>query len=471
VRLSALAVFAICGLLVMPAPELRSGLDLGALDRSVRPQDDLYLFANGGWLREGHIPSDRVTYGTFVELAERAESDLREIIERLEPRTAVERQLRDLYASAIDEARLEDLGVTPLATQLDRIEAVTGASGIADAAGRLSAIGAGGPFSASMGVDAGHPDHIVVQLSQGGTLLPDRQYYLNMDAPSVAVRAAYVVYLETLFRLTHRRNPGADARDVLQLETDIAAAQQSQVESRTTTADDQVVTLRQMVQQFPGFDWTAWAKPQGIDRANAIVLGQPAFFKTFADLARTRPLATWKAWLAARYITASAPYVCRSIADARFEFFGRTLTGQQTPRVRWKQGVALVNQLMGEGLGRLYVEKYFSRESRDGVERLTENMVSAYREAVSAADWMTPQTRALALRKLSTLHTRIGHPERWRSYGGLEIHRDGLLGNVERAQKFENDYRIGRLFGEHAPEQWTPRSFSRRCSIRMRRMP
>ena len=440
--------------LAVEGEDLKSGLDLSLLDRAVRPQDDLYRFANGGWLDRAQIPGDRVTYGTFAELAEKTETDLRDIIENLKGSSYTEQAIKNLYASVMDVATLEARGMTPMRPDLDLIESIDSPKKLAEVTGKLSSVGAGGPFGASAGLDARDSTRIVVEVTQGGTLLPDRDYYFETDPQSVATRTAYVDYLTTIFTLTGRANPAGEARDVMALETALARAQQPQAESRVTLGDDAAFTLNQLSKQMPGFDWKAWARPQGIERAESIVLGQPEFFKTFSQLTQTTPLATWRAWLAARYITAAAPFGPHSISMARYDFFGRILTGQEAPRTRWKQAVSVVNFYMGDALGRLYVEKHFPDAARKRMRAIVANMLEAYRQAVREADWMTPRTRERALEKLGAVQTRIGYPDRWRNFSRIDMRADDLLGNWRRAQQFDNEYKAMRLARRREPEQW-----------------
>ena len=434
--------------------DIKSGLDLTLLDQSVRPQDDLYRFANGGWLDRSQIPGDRVTYGTFAELSDRTEHDLRAIIENLKGNSLPEQQIRDLYASVMDEATLEARGIAPMRPDLDRIDAIDSPKSLAEVTGWLSSLAAGGPLGASAGFDARDPTSIIVEVTQGGTLLPDRDYYFRTDPKSVAIRKSYVEYLETLFTLTGRAAPGKDAREVLAFETALARAQQPQAESRVRLHDDAAYKPTDLSKQMPGFDWKAWAKPQGIDRASSIIFGQPEFFKAFSHLVQTTPLPTLKAWLASRYLTAVAPFANRPIADTRFEFFGRVLSGQETPRPRWKQGVSVVNFYMGDALGRLYVEKHFSQSARQRMRAVVSNVLEAYRQAVKEADWMTPRTRERALEKLDAVQTRIGYPDRWRNFSRLQIRPDDLFGNARRAQAFDNAYKAMRLMRRREPDQW-----------------
>jgi len=433
-------------------PGQRSGLDPSGFDHDVRPQDDLYRFVNGRWLDATPIPPERVSHDTFTELAEQAEHDVRAIIEGLGGGGA-ERQIRDLYTSMMDEERIEALGAAPIQTDLDRIAAIDGPAGFAAEVGRLSAMNAGGPFAASAGIDARNPARLIVTVSQGGTLLPDRDYYLRTDASSREIRERYIAYLETIFTLTKAGNPAEQARSVLALESALAAAQQPHAESRIRPPG-RPFTLTVATEAMPGFHWIAWARPQGLEKATMIVFEQPAFFRAFAREAGQTPLGTWKAWLTARYVTAVSIYLARDFADARFEFFGRVLSGQETPIARWKRGVSLVNGFMGDAMGELYVARHFPERSRRRVHDIVRTIADAFREAIDEADWMSPQARRQARAKLDFLRAGVGAPDRWRRYDRLRIRADDLLGNAQRAQQFENAYQMARLRRRVEPSQW-----------------
>jgi putative endopeptidase len=428
-------------------PPARAGLDLSSMDRTVRPQDDLDRFANGRWLDDTEIPPDRVSYGTFVALAERADADVRAIVEAADAAPdrrpgSPAQQMADLYASMLDTARLEALGDAPIRPELRRIDAVASARDLAAEMGRLSAMGAGGAFAGTVGVDArGEP---TVQLAQGGTLLPDRESYFSREAAPADVRAKYVEYLTAIFTLARRPHPEEDARAVRALETRLAEIQSAAADARGGRTAERFA-LDDLSREMRGFDWRAWAAPQGIDRVPSVVLLQPSFFRGFARLQGAIPVATWKAWLAARYITACAPYLNAAYGDARFAFFGRILTGQERPIERWKRGVSLINAYLGDAAGRLYVEQRFSAAARERMTRLARELIDAYREALTRSDWMSPAARSQALKKLARLKIRIGYPDRWREYRGLVIKRDDLLGNVRRAQQFENARHMAHL--------------------------
>ena len=438
-----------------PAPN--SGLDPSTFDTSVRPQDDLYRFVNGRWLATTEIPADRVAYGAFTELTEKAELDLREIIEDAasgRPRIgSPERQIVDLYASVMDASRVEALGAAPMAPVLGKIDAVRSPTDLAAVAGYLSFLGSGGPFATTVVTDAADTTRLIVQVSQGGTLLPTRDYYLRDELQFAAVRAQYLTYLTTIFRLVGHEDADGTARGVLAVETALARDQLPPTESREAARAPRGLTLGELTSKMPGFDWKAWARPQGIDKAAAIALLQPTFFAAFAARIQTLPIEHLKAWLATRYITAIAPYLSQPFVDARFDFFGRVLTGQTVPRPRWKVGVSLVNSFLGDALGRAYVSKRLAPKARTSVEALVATIIKANQQAVSETDWLSPATRAEAHTKLSRITARIGYPDRWRDYSRLVIKRDDLAGNVQRARRFDSDYRMTRVAGA-APGEW-----------------
>jgi putative endopeptidase len=203
-------------------------------------------------------------------------------------------------------------------------------------------------------------------------------------------------------------------------------------------------SLVQLSREMPGFDWFEWARPQGMDAGAHLILSQPGFFRNFAALVPATPIESWKAWLTSRYLTASAPFLTKALSDARFEFFGRVLTGQELPRTHWKRGVSLVNAFLGDALGRLYVERHFPPSAKARVERIVSTLVAAFREAISEAGWLSERAKRSALEKLARLSTKVGYPDRWRDYGALVIKPDDLFGNVRRARHFENQYRLAR---------------------------
>ncbi len=445
-----------------PAQSPTSGLDLRNLDPGVRPQDDLFRAANGRWLARTPVPPDRVTYGTFIELADKTESDVRAIIEGVaadrDRQRGTARQIADLYASLMDERRAEALGLRPIADLLRRLDAIRTPRDLASESGYLSAIALGGPFLGTVEEDAERPGIPLVSVAQGGTLLPDREYYLEENERFVRIRAQYVDYLTTIFTLAGRTGAASDAAAVLALETRIARLQWTPEALRDPARTATRFSLEALEHEMPGFDWLRWARPQGIDRTGFVVLAQPSFFKNFAALvgsaAGETSLETWKAWLLSRLLTACAPFLTRALSDARFEFFGRVLSGQELPRTHWKRGVSLVNGFLGDAVGRLYVERHFPASSKARVEALVATLLSAFRQAITESPWMSESAKRGALGKLSKLSTKVGYPDRWRDYRGLVIRPDDLFGNVQRARQFDSEYRLRRLSDPGAHNEW-----------------
>ncbi|MDQ3070274.1 MAG: hypothetical protein M3R55_11175 [Acidobacteriota bacterium] len=441
-----------------PAPA--SGLALANFDTTVRPQDDLFSYANGAWLARAAMPDERVTVGVFTELAERAESDLRAVIEAA-ARTAGQRpgsstqQVVDLYASLMDEQRLETLGAAPIAPELARIDAVNSASQLAFRCGYLASIATGGPFGGWASLDPANPSAAVVTVTQGGTLLPDRSYYLSADARHAGVREQYRAYLTRIFTLIGRRDPDADARGVLDLETALARAQLPQVEARDDDRTAGRFLIDDLPRRMPGFNWIEWGRPQGIVRGTTVVLAQPAFFARFAELVSEVPLPVWRAWLTARYVTAMAPFLSRAFVDARVAFFGAVLSGQTASIPQWRRAVSLVNGYLGDAAGKLYVEQRFRDGVKTRVEAIAGHLIDAQREAIGGAAWMAPRTREAALAKLSALRVSVGYPARWRDYRGLVIKPGDLVGNIDRARQFDHAHRMRRLRGMIDRREWT----------------
>lgn len=439
-------------------PPLKSGIDLTSFDRSVRPQDDLYRFVNGGWLARTGIPADRVYFGAFQEVGLKIERDLHAIITGVASGRArwdaEGRKIADLYDSIMDEDRIEAAGLAPVLPQLKRIQSIATHSQLAAEAGWLSSSGDGGPFDGDVGDDPRQPGAIAVHIRQGGTLLPDRDHYLDGDARYAAVRQAYERYAARLLTLAGNADAAREARAVLAFETALANAQWTPAQTRDGSKADGRFQLSQLSRDMPGFDWVAWARPQGIDRAATIVLAQPSFFKDFAVIVAATPLETLRAWLTVRYLTAVAPFIAKPFADARFEFFGRLLTGQEQPTERWRRGVSLVNGYLGDALGRLYVQQHFPPSSRLRVQTLVNNIVRGYRDAIAASEWLSPAARTEALRKLEKLTIKIGYPEVWRSYRTLDIRRGDLLGNVERGRRHEAALRMAFGRGQSDPRLW-----------------
>jgi predicted metalloendopeptidase len=428
----------------------RSGVDRRNMDLSARPQDDFFRYVNGSWLARTEIPADHTSIGSFGDLRDASDANVRTLIEEAARRPnrapgSIDQQIGDLYTSFMNDARADQLGAAPIKAELDRIDAIKTPADLASCIGALAAMGVGG-MDLSVAPDPKQPTVTMLAMGQSNiTLMPDRDYYLKDDPKLAETRTKYQAYLEKVFSLVDRANPAADAKAVLALETGVARVQWPVAELRDAVKNYNPYTLARLRTEMPGFDWAGWASAQGLSNVTEINVHQPSFFKGYATLVEATPLAAWKAWLVAVLLSKEGPYLGKPFVDAHFDFFDRTLRGQQALRSRAERGVQLVNTSLGEAVGSVYVRRYFPAEAKTRMQRMVANLLEAYRQAIGSVDWMTPETRQRALDKLSKFMPQIGYPDTWRSYDSLQIAPDDLAGNVIRIGKFQRAYNRAKL--------------------------
>jgi putative endopeptidase len=448
-----------------PAATLRSGIDQRWFDTTVRPQDDLFRYVNGRWLDTYEIPADRAADGATRELHDRAEEQVRTIITELAERAGADAdgvartpaaQVGALYASFMDTERIEALGLAPIADELAQVEAADTREALTTLLGSLQRTGAGGAVGFWVDNDAKDPDRYVVYLFQGGLGLPDEAYYRE-DAYA-EVRAAYRPHVARMLRLSGLDPAEAEARAdlVIDLETRLAEHHWDVVRDRDADLTYNPMTLADLAAKAPGFDWAAWAGALGApDGAlDQLVVREPDYAVGLATLWQTAPLEQWRAWLRYHLVSARAPYLHDEMVQANFDFYGRTLSGTQQLRERWKRGVSLVEGALGEAVGQEYVARHFPPSHKEHMLRLVENLVAAYRESIESLDWMGEATRAKALAKLAAFRPKIGYPDRWKSYEGLQIRADDLVGNVRRSSAYEHDRELAKVGRPVDRDEW-----------------
>ena len=417
---------------------MKSGIDLRYVDHTVRPQDDLFRHVNGTWLDEAEIPADKSRYGEFIRLRDEAEQHLHAIVERLAGGTwepgSDEQKISDIYADFMDTERVEERGGTPLEPVLAQVDAV------AD----LERLGNPGLFGGFVDTDKGDSTRYLLYLNQGGLSLPDESYY--SDERFAQIRADYIEHLARMLGLAGCGGV-QEAHRVMAVETRLATAHWDRVATRDATATYNLMTRQDVTRLAPNFAWDVWAGRLGSSDAvlDEVVVRQPSFFAALSDELAAVELDDWKTWLRWKVVHASAPYLSEAFVEENFAFYGRTLSGVQQIRERWKRGVSLVESVLGEALGRLYVAEHFPPDAKERMQQLVANLVEAYRERISELAWMTPQTRQRALDKLDAFTPKIGYPDTWRDYGALEVVPGDLLGNVGRAAAFETDRELGKI--------------------------
>jgi putative endopeptidase len=422
--------------------DLSTGIDTQYIDETVRAQDDFYRHVNGKWLASVEIPADKGRYGAFDKLTDDAQDQLRGIVEGLlvsvDATDPDQRKIADLYASFIDEAALEQLRLKPLDAEFARIDAVTDAAQIPPLIAHFNRIGIAAPYTPRVHQDARDSTKYVFDLAQDGLGMPDRDYYLQNDAKLKRVREQYQKHVENMLALAGGRNAASDASDVVALETALATLQWTRVANRDPIKTYNKVEIGDLGGLAPRYNWKAYLADAGVaGKIDYLVIRQPSYIAGFNQILHQASLTVWKAYFRWRLLSGVAPYLSKSFVDEQFAFYGTALRGIERNEPRWKRGIGLVDRSIGEGLGRMYVAKYFPPESKARVDQLVKNLLAAYRADIVTLDWMGPTTRQKAQDKLAKFTTKIGYPAKWRDYSALRIIRGDLLGNVIRANEFE----------------------------------
>ncbi|HWW12877.1 MAG TPA: M13-type metalloendopeptidase [Brevundimonas sp.] len=430
------------------------GLDTAGMDTTVKPGDDFNRYAGGTYLRNTPIPGDKTSYGAFDMLFDNSQEALRGLIEdsASNPSTPEARQVGAFYASFMDEATVNRLGAGPLQSDLAEVRAADTYPKIAALMGRTQSGFGSSLFGVYIAEDLKDPNQNSAYMVQGGIGLPDRDYYLEDSFADQ--RAAYLVYVTKALTLAGWPNPEQSAADIIAFETRIAQQHWTQVQSRDIEKGYSPTTLADLARNAPGFDWNAWATAAGIQNAPRLIQSQDSAYPGMARVFAETPIATLQAWQAFHVVDQAAPYLSQPFVDARFDFYGKALSGQPENRPRWKRGVSLVNGSLGEALGREYVAHYFPAESKAQMEALVANLRAAMTERLQHLDWMSDATRQQALYKMGRFGVKIGYPEQWRSYDGLRLVPGDLYGNVERSSAFEWAWNLGKLTRPVDPLEW-----------------
>jgi putative endopeptidase len=439
----------------------RSGLDLTYVDAAARPQDDLFGHVNGRWLADYEIPADRATDGAFRSLFDRAEEQVRDLIVAAgESGAAVgtdEQRIGDLYISYLDAQTVDSRGVQPLLDELTLIDGAVDPDGLAAVVGALQRTGVGGATGAYVDTDAKNSARYLVHLSQSGLGLPDESYY--RDPQHADVLADYPGHIARMFALVYGGRPDDHAHTVARivaLETKLAAAHWDVVKRRDAELTYNLRAFGDLAGEAPGFDWAGWLVALGSspDRAAEVVVRQPDYLTALAALWRGEDFEDWKRWSRWRLISARADLLTDALVAEDFAFYGRRLTGAEQIRDRWKRAVSLVQGLIGDVVGKLYVQRYFPPDAKSRIDTLVDNLRAAYRVSITDLDWMTPETRQRALTKLDKFTAKVGYPDKWRDYGGLVIDRGDLYGNYRRGFAVNYDRELAKLGGPVDRDEW-----------------
>ena len=436
-----------------PAAELppTAQFAIADLDTSKNVCNNLADFVNSKWLAANPIPSDRTTWGSFEMLGERSLAANKQIAEAQAARSdasGVDKLVGDFYATGMDEAKVNAAGATPIQPMLDRIAAIKTPADVAQYLRQDFAAGAGDLFNFYSNADFHDSQLMIAYADQGGLSLPERAYYLEdgKDGSYKKIREAFVAHLGKQLQNAGIAAADADkqAADVLAFETRLAKASLSPIELRDPNNQYNFVKVADADKKSANFPWSEFLKAQGLS-VDGFSLSQPKFFAEVDRMVKDAPVAQWQAYLRTRLIDRMAPYLADSFSNEQFDFYGKTLRGQQEQKPRWKRVLGATENNVGEALGQLYVKQYFPAESKAEMEKLVDNLRASLKARLEKLDWMSADTKAKAIEKWDSFMPKIGYPDKWRSWDGLATNRDGYAQNVLAASKFNYDWLMGKV--------------------------
>jgi predicted metalloendopeptidase len=429
-----------------------SGIALQYIDPGVRAQDDFFLHLNGQWLKTVEIPADKSSWGSFAQLRDDTLPQLRAIIEGAHGKAGTEAgKIEALYASFMDEKRLAERGIRPLAGELSRIAAVRDKRALPGLIAHLSRLGVAAPYAVYIGQDARASTTYAASISQSGLGLPDRDYYL--DAKLAHVKQSYQLHIATMLALAGFNHGSAAA--IVALETRLAETQWSKTENRDPVKRYNKVDIAALDALAPGYDWKAGLAQAGIaNKVGYVIVNQPSYLTSFRQTLEATELDTWKAYFTWQLLRSYAPYLSQDFVDADFAFYGTALTGAKVNTPRWKRGVGATERALGEAVGKLYVAQHFPPERKLRMEQLVHNLMAAYQQSIETLDWMSLETKREAQAKLAKFRPKIGYPERWRDYRALAVSPGDLVGNMMRSASFHYQRQINKLGQPIDREEW-----------------
>ena len=429
-------------------------------DLSVAPGTDFYQYACGGWMANNPLKPEYSRYGSFDRLAELCEEQMHDLVTELVSENqqpgSVAAKVKELYTLGLDSARLNAEGMAPVKADLDEINNLSGRE-VPAAIGRLHAQGISPFFYVYVGPDGKDSRQNLLSLNQGGIAMGDRDYYLATDSTNLALREAYKKYVTRLFVLAGYSESAADsaAQSVMKVETELARLAYSREELRDPQKNYNRMAYTDFAQRESAFDWTAFFRAMGVDSLTHLDASQLAFFDGLNDLYPQLPLQTIKDYLSYTLLNNAASYLDDDFYNTQFDFYGRTLSGQQEPRARWKRSLSTTDAVLSEALGEIYVERYFPQTSKDRMLKLVANLQEALGQHIAQLEWMSDETKARALEKLAAVTVKIGYPDKWRDYSALEISTEkSYWENLKNASMFETAYMLDKIGKEVDKSLW-----------------
>ncbi len=429
---------------------LSGGIDVANLDKTVSPKTDFYQYACGGWMKTHPLTDEYGRFGSFDLLAENNRTQLHGLIKGLATQQqepgSIGQKIGDLYNLAMDSTKLNADGMKPMKPMLDKVAAVKDRKGLTVLAAEMTRQGLGAYFNLFIGADEKNSSMNIVQAFQGGLGLGDRDYYLSDDAHNKDIRAKYEAHIARMFRLAGYEEGQAvkAAGQAMAVETDLAKAAYDRVKARDPQANYHKMTVAELERQAPGIDWNLYFKSLGLPEVKELNVAQPEALAEVAKQVGKGDLDAQKSYLLWKVIDGAASYLSDEFVEANFDFYGKVLSGTPEMQPRWKRAVSAVDGMMGEAVGKMYVEKYFPAAAKERMVKLVGNLQQALGERIRALTWMSDETKAKALEKLSAIYVKVGYPDQWRDYSSLDIKKDSYWANVLRSNVFEYDYMLAK---------------------------
>lgn len=437
------------------------GFDTKHLDEGVRPQDDFFRYANGGWMKTNSIPENESRWGSFIELRYKTDFQLRAILKGLEETKKVvpgsaEQIIRDFQRSGMDMKRRNALGLKPVEPYREKVAKIATPSKLLDTIAELHMIGVGVFWGAGVDQDSKNSERYMLHLLQDGLGMPDREYYLKSDAESLRVRTAYIKHAEELFKLMGKSASAAKEATgtLLRIETHLAKASMKKEDRRDPDKTYHKMTIAKLAKLAPAVDWKRYLKLTGVPELKEVIVMQPEFLTEVSAMLNEIRLEDWKIYLDWHVVNDFSGLLSDRLGKQAFSFYGTVLTGTKKMRPLWRRVLGTVNGHVGELLGQIYVKRHFTAEAKKKMNILVDDLFTAYEARLKSLDWMTPATRKKALAKLHALNRKIGYPDKWKSYRGLVIKADDYAGNVIRSNAFEHKRALKKLRGSIDRAEW-----------------
>jgi len=437
---------------------LKSGLYLKDMDDSIKPGDDFNAYVNGAWVAKTEIPADKASYGVGYIVHEESQANIKAIIDESASgkfsQGSDEQKVGDLYYSYTDREKRNQLAVTPLENEFKKIAAISNYDELAVYFAAANKLGYGTPFSLGQYVDFKNPDSYMMYTWQAGLGLPDREYYFTEGEKSANIRAKYLSHIEKMLSLSGLKDAAQAAKTIMALEVRLAAEHMKKEQTRDMVALYNKIPLTELKTIMPDFNWQGYLTEAGISDIDGLVITQLDYQKALNNIIKATDIKDWQLFLQWGVINANSTSLSQAIDDEHFDFYSKTLRGIEAPLPDWRRGVSLVNNHLGEVVGKVYVKRHFPPEAKEKMLTLVNNLLAAYEDSIKQLDWMSAETKLQALDKLSKFTPKIGYPDIWKDYSTLSIKRDDLVGNIERANLVVYQQNLAKQKGPVQKHEW-----------------